>query len=46
MSWMDRLSWVEGEVYRLIKARNLYIFLHPMSDIKGTKAKSRLIYRF
>jgi len=43
--WMARLLYVELEIMRLIKARNPYISLHPMSDLEATNAKSNLLFR-
>jgi predicted nucleotidyltransferase len=45
-SWMARLLYVELEARRLIKARNPYISLHPMSDIEATGSKSKVLYRW
>jgi len=45
-SWMDRLLYVELEAQRILKARNPYISLHPLSDLKATGSKSKLLYRW
>ena len=43
---MARLLHVALEARRLIKARNPYIFLHPMSDIDATGSKTKVLYRW
>jgi predicted nucleotidyltransferase len=42
--WLERMAYGENEVRRLLKTRSPYISLHPISDIKATKARSKVLF--
>jgi DNA-binding MarR family transcriptional regulator len=44
-SYIDELFFSQNEVRRLIKGRNQYVSIHPMSDLAELKVESRALYK-
>jgi len=44
-SYIDKLFYSQNEVRRLIKGRNQYVSIHPMSDLDELKIESRALYK-
>jgi hypothetical protein len=44
-SYIDRLLYCEGEVRRIVKARNRYVSIHPLSDLDELNIESRELYK-
>ena len=44
-SYIDKLFYSQNEVQRLIKGRNQYVSIHPMSDLDELKIESRALYK-
>jgi len=44
-SYIDMLFYSQKEVHRLIKGRNQYVSIHPMSDLAELKIESRALYK-
>jgi predicted transcriptional regulator len=44
-SYIELLFYSENEVRRLVKGRNQYVSIHPLSDLDRMKTESRVLYK-